>query len=104
MKSSSFRILCIGDNPHLLELRCAVLAHMGYAAKTVYIAEAYDQMWSVKFDLVIMTSRLAEEHSDLYAAIAAGTQVLLLNGVTFPAQLLAAVAEKLGFPPRVLAG
>jgi CheY-like chemotaxis protein len=104
MKSSSFRILCIGDNPHLLELRCAVLAHMGYEAKTVYIAEAYEQVRSLEFDLVIMTSRLAEEHSDLYAAIPAGTQVRLLDGVTFPADLLTAVAEKLGLPPCVLAG
>jgi hypothetical protein len=69
MKSSPFSILCIGDNRHPLELRCAVLGQMAYDAKTVFIAQAYEQLRSVKFDLVIMPKRLAKEHSDLYAAI-----------------------------------
>jgi hypothetical protein len=68
---------------------------MGYEAKTAFVPEAYEQVRSLEFDLVIMTSRLAEEHSDLYAAMPIGTKVLLLDGVTFPVQLLAAVSEKL---------
>jgi hypothetical protein len=106
MKSSLFSILCIGDNPHLLELRCAVLGHMGYDAKTVFIAQAFEELRSGEFDLVIMTKKLAAEHSDLYAAIPVGTQVLLLEGVTFPVQLLAAVSEKLavtGTAPAITA-
>jgi DNA-binding response OmpR family regulator len=94
MKSGPFRVLCVGDNPQLLELRCAVLSHMGYEAKTVYIADAYEQVRSLEFDLVIMTTPLAKEHPDLYAAIPVRTQILLLDGVTFPVQLLAAVTEK----------
>jgi hypothetical protein len=77
---------------------------MGYEAKTVYIAEAYEQVRSLEFELVIMTSRLADEHSDFYPAIPVGTQVLLLDGVTFPAGLLAAVTEKHGLSTRILAG
>jgi hypothetical protein len=45
---------------------------------------------------VITTKELAEEHrGDLYAALPVGIQVLLLDGLTFPADLLAAVAETL---------
>jgi hypothetical protein len=96
MDNAPFRLLCIGRDPLLLELRCAILSRMGYDAQTAFIPEAYQRLRSMRFDLVITTKELAEKHGeDLYAAIPVGIQLLLVDGLIFPADLLAAVAETL---------
>jgi hypothetical protein len=96
MENGHFRILCIGKDRFLLELRCQVLSRTGYYAQAAFIPEAYERLRSMRFDLVITTKELAEKHrEDLYAAVPLGIQVLLLDGLTFPADLLAAVAETL---------
>jgi hypothetical protein len=71
------------------------LGSHGHDAQTVYLSQASERLRSIRFDLVITSRRLAEEHAELYAAIPVGTQGLLLDGVTFPVPLLAAVSEKL---------
>jgi hypothetical protein len=80
----------------LLELRCAVLSRSGYDAQSGNVPEAYDLLRSTRFDLVITAEHLAHEHrAELYAAIPAGTQVLLLDYLTLPTDLLFAVERVL---------
>ena len=43
----------------------------------------------------IVSVNLARENSDFHGAMPVGTRLLLLDGVTFPDDLLSAVAEKL---------
>lgn len=85
MAHSPSRILCLGRNVLSRELRWANSGKDGLPCPDCVIPEAYQLLQTAKFDLEIASTRFAEEHrTDLEAAMPIGTQVLLLDGVTFP--------------------
>jgi DNA-binding response OmpR family regulator len=55
------RILCIGNEQDLLQLRCAVLEKAGYDSRTATIPEAEILLLTEQLDLVILSSRLSKE-------------------------------------------
>lgn len=86
------RILCLGRNPELLKTRCAVLAHNGYLVDAATIPDGFDQLRTEKYDLLIVSARLAEEFDEF---LPVETPAVVLDGMVFPTQLLQEVAEKL---------
>jgi DNA-binding response OmpR family regulator len=86
------RILCLGRNAELLKTRCAVLTHHGYLADAATIPEGFFQLRSEKYDLLIVSARLAEKSGK---RLPADLPTLVLDGVVFPVQLLQEVARKL---------
>src|SRR5271155_1824132 len=90
------QILCIGLDPILLECRCAVLVRGGYEAQAATVPEGYAALRKGAFELVIVSARLAaEQNGDFLAALPTETQTLILDGLTFPKDLLACVADRL---------
>jgi DNA-binding response OmpR family regulator len=89
------QILCVGNEPDLLELRCAILGQAGYACQTAWLVEAGAQLKSGTFDVIIVSARI-EEHDKLWVtSLAQDTPLLFLNGVTFPRDLLQSVSDLL---------
>jgi hypothetical protein len=88
------KILCVELDVAVLESRCAVLKTSGYdpASASPQLAELV--LSSQKFDLIVL-STLSHygQHKILY--LADGTDVLTLDGLTLPSELLSLVAERL---------
>jgi hypothetical protein len=90
-----FRLLCVGNALDHLESRCAVLNHSGYDAKSATVAEAVMLLRTEEFDLVIIPAFLSQEEQDNVISAAPDTPTLVLDGVTFPSELLAQVERRL---------
>jgi CheY-like chemotaxis protein len=90
------KILCVGNEPDLLKLRCTVLGHAGYDTKMATIPEAEILLLTEQFDLVILSSRLSKDHRARVLAVAGTTKTLALDGVTFPSELLKGIERILG--------
>ena len=96
MLSNPPRILCIGKDSGLLRSRCAVLAHAGYDAQAVMIAEAESLLRTAEFDLIILSAILASEERERISAFIGGTiPILTLKKLTFASELLAEVEQRL---------
>jgi len=87
------KILCVGNEPDLLELRCAVLAQAGYDCQMAWLKEAETSLNSGKFDVVIVSARVEEHEKRWVTSLAQDTPLLFLNGVTFPRDLLKDVSD-----------
>jgi DNA-binding response OmpR family regulator len=87
------QILCVGNEPDLLELRCAILDQAGYACQAAWLAEAETPLKSGKFDLVIVSARVDEHEKRWLTSLAQDTPLLFLIGVTFPRDLLKDVSD-----------
>jgi len=87
------QILCVGNDPDLLELRCAILTQAGYACQTAWLEEAETSLNSGKFDLVIVSARVKEHEKRRVTSLAQDTPLLFLKGVTFPRDLLKDVSD-----------
>jgi hypothetical protein len=92
MTAAPARILCLGRNAELLKSRCAILAYTGYKADAAIIPEGFEQLSAEKYDLVIISARLAEENGDL---LPTDLPTLVLDGIVLPIELMHQVAEKL---------
>jgi CheY-like chemotaxis protein len=92
MVGTPTRILCLGRNAELLKTRCAVLAHHGYQADAATIPEGFEQLRTEKYDLLIVSARLATENNSF---LPAGIPTVVLDGMVFPIQMLHKVADKL---------
>jgi DNA-binding response OmpR family regulator len=90
-----FRLLCVGNELDHLESRCAVLNHSGYDAKSATVAEAMKLLRTEEFDLVIVSALLSQEERRSVISAAGNTPTLVLDGVTFPRELLGKVARGL---------
>jgi DNA-binding response OmpR family regulator len=95
MQSRPARLLCVGEEPDFLRTRCAVLSHSGYDAKSATVAEAEILLRTEEFDLVIVSAFLSQEEQASVISAAGETPTLVLEGVTFPPQLLAQVERRL---------
>jgi hypothetical protein len=97
MSFRSVRLLCVGTELDSLQTRCAVLNFSGYDAKSATVAEAEILLRTEDFDLVIVSAFLSQEERSSVNSAAGGTPTLVLEGVTFPPELLAQVERMLAF-------
>ena len=77
------RILCVDDEPNIVNLKCAILEHAGHTATPATSArEAIELMQSQEFDAVVTDWRLgsASGHSVVIAANRASTPVVVVSG------------------------
>jgi DNA-binding response OmpR family regulator len=96
MPSHPARLLCTGNEAHLLQTRCAVLRHAGYDARTATLPEAEILVCTGDYDLVIISAGLSEwDRGRILLAAAAKTPTYVLNGLTLAADLLAQVEQRL---------
>jgi hypothetical protein len=86
------KVLCLGTNPLLLELRAAVLAKGGYEAYAETVPDGLKQVSDKSYDAIVISTRLAEEYSEVFSSVPA---LVVLDGLVFPRDLLAATSKKL---------
>jgi hypothetical protein len=88
------KILCVEHDGAVLESQCAVLKYSGYDAASASPKLAEIVLRTRKFDLIVL-SRLID--SDLHRIInfADSADVLVLDGLTSPPELLSLVAQRL---------
>jgi hypothetical protein len=88
------RILCVELDVAVLESRCAVLKVSGYDAASASPQVAEMVLRSRKFDLIVL-SRLSDSDLHRVTNFADGADVLVLEELTFPSELLFLVAQRL---------
>ena len=88
------KILCVEPDPALLESRCAVLKYSGYDAASASPRVAEIVLSSQKFDLIVI-SRLPDFDQNRIVNLADGADVLVLEALTGPSELLSLVAQRL---------
>ena len=89
------RILCVEPDPRLLDTRCAILMHKGYDVYPASLRLAEFLLASQTVDLIILSSRLSGEERRKIATVAGNTQIMVLEGLTMPSDLLSEVAKLL---------
>lgn len=89
------RLFCVGNDPELLQTRCAVLNHAGYNAQSVTLKEAKSLLRTSEFDLVIVSAWLSEWERGRVLSAAGETPILVLTGLTLAGNLLAKVERML---------
>jgi DNA-binding response OmpR family regulator len=93
MREKRPQILCVGHEPDLLALRCAILDQAGYASVSAKVEEAEALLKREKFDLVIVSARVSEQEIRRLRSLTPDIPVVLLDGVTFPRDLLKHVSD-----------
>ena len=93
------KILCVEADAAVLESRCTVLKVSGYDAVSASPRVAEIQLRSRKFDLLVVSSL---KDSDLHRVInlSDGAEVLILDGLTMPSELLSLVGQRLSRQQR----
>jgi DNA-binding response OmpR family regulator len=88
------KILCVEGDVAVLESRCAVLKVSGYDSTSASPRVAEILLRSQKFDLIVISSL---SDSDLHRVVnfSDGAEVLVLEELTFPSELLSLVAQRL---------
>jgi DNA-binding response OmpR family regulator len=88
------KILCVEPNLGVLESRCAILKMSGYESISALPDVAEIALRSQKFDLVIL-SRLSDSDLHRIVNLSDGADVLVLEELTVPSELLSLVGERL---------
>lgn len=91
MTSHPARLLCIGNEPKLLQTRCAVLRHCGYDAQTATLPEAEILLRTEEFDLIIVSACLSEWERGRILSVAGKTPTYVLPGLMLAREMLAQV-------------
>jgi hypothetical protein len=89
------RILCVGKELSLLQLRCTVLASFGYNAHAVTFSGLQVLLLTHKYDLVIVDAVLSEWERGRVLVAAGETPTLILRELTFAPELLTEVKRRL---------
>ena len=89
------RLLCVGEESNLLELRCAVLRQAGYQATPAMVSEATGMLHTHRFDLVVVSAWLQSWVTECIVASAGDTPTLVLTSLTPPDNLLRQVKRQL---------
>jgi DNA-binding response OmpR family regulator len=95
MTVSAPRILCVEPDPRLLDTRCTILMHKGYNVYPASLPLAEVLLASQTIDLIILSSRLGGEERRQIAIVAGNTEIMVLEGLTMPSELLSEVAKLL---------
>jgi hypothetical protein len=86
------RILCVGNNESILNVRCAVLAAGGYHAKFCLASEARQWLQAGAIDLVILSTDVGEADTALIRSVVhTGAQMLALDDMIIMEELLGVV-------------
>ncbi len=88
------KILCVESDSAVRESRCAVLKLAGYDAASASPQLAEIVLRSHKFDLIVV-SWLNDRDVQRVVNLSDGAEVLILEDLTLPPQLLSLVAERL---------
>ena len=88
------KILCVEPDVAVLESRCAVLKYSGYDAASASPHLAEIMLRSRKFDLIVI-SRLSDFDLHRVVNLADGADLLVLEALTAPSELLFLVAQRL---------
>jgi DNA-binding response OmpR family regulator len=94
MNFGAVRILCVEPDAAVLESRCAVLKVSGYNAASASPQLADIMLRTQKFDLLVL-SRVSDYDLHRLVNLADGADVLVLEEITFPSELLSLVAQRL---------
>jgi hypothetical protein len=88
------KILCVESDTAVRESRCAVLEISGYdtAAAAPHVAEVV--LRSKKFDLIVISS-LNDRDLHMIVNLSDGADVLVLDELVMPSELLSLVARRL---------
>ena len=95
MSSRPARLLCVGNEPKLLQTRCAVLESAGYDAQAVTLEEAKSLLRTSEFDLVIVSAWLSDGEKGNILSVVGETPTLVLTELTLADKLLANVQRRL---------
>ena len=88
------KILCVELDVAVLESRCGVLKISGYDTASASPRLAEIVLRYQKFDLIVL-SRLSGTDLHRIVNLADGADVLVLDGITMPSELLSLVAQRL---------
>jgi hypothetical protein len=88
------KILCVESDAAVRESRCAVLKYSGYATASESPQLAEILLRSQKFDLVVL-SWLSDNDLHRIVGLSDGAEVLVLEELTMPSELLSLVAQRL---------
>jgi hypothetical protein len=88
------KILCVEPNFSLLECRCAVLNHSGYDTASAPPHVADIMLRRQRFDLIVISS-LSDYDLHRIVNLSDGADILVLDGLTAPSELLSLVAQRL---------
>ena len=88
------KILCVESDSTVLESRCAVLKISGYDAASTSPQLAEIMLRRQEFDLIIV-STVSDFDLHRILGLSDGAEVLVLDGLTIPAELLSLVAQRL---------
>jgi hypothetical protein len=69
-----------------------VLEKSGYEAHTAIVPEGFKQVSDKSYDAIVISARLAEEHGELFSS---APNLVVLDGLVFPRDLLAVISRKL---------
>jgi hypothetical protein len=92
--SGAAKILCIERDVAVLQGRCSVLKYAGYDASSGSPKLAEVLLRSQNFDLIVLSS-LSEFDLLRIINLVDGAEVLVLDGLTLPSELLFLVAQRL---------
>ena len=95
MTSLPVRLLCVGQESELLELRCAVLRRGGYHATSATVPESETILRTEHIDLVIVSAWLQEWETEQVLASAGKTPALVLTRLMLAGDLLDEVGRLL---------
>ena len=87
MRNVRPRLLCVGEDGAALQSRCAVLAASGYDATSATFQGALSLLSVEVFELVIVSDMFAAEAKSQITAAALRSQILVLEGFVWPAEL-----------------
>ena len=88
------KILCVEQNVSVRKSRCAILKNSGYDAAPASPKVAEVLLRSQKFDLIVL-ARPTDFDLHRIINLADGADVLVLDELTMPSELLSLVAERL---------
>jgi hypothetical protein len=88
------KILCVEPDLALLESRCAVVKYSGHDAQSASPHLAEILLRSQKFDLIVI-SKLSDFVMHRIVNLSDGADLLVLDGLTSPSELLSLVAQRL---------
>jgi DNA-binding response OmpR family regulator len=92
-----YRVLIVGIDVDLLEIRQVLLNSWGYASLIATPEDVDEKLQSGRFDLVVLSLMLGQEvKRQVQDKLPAGTRPLLLGTLVWPVELRRTVAEALG--------